>query len=256
MQLSYFGSADKQLLGIYSPPTGEVDRGAAVLICHPAPQEYMWSYWALRHLATRLAAAGFHALRFDYYGTGDSAGASTDGDLDEWRRDVALALEELRDVSGIRRPSVVGFRLGATLAAQAPARVRDLVLWEPVVTGSGYLRELRARHELQFAHTLYPPRLASRGPMHEIMGHPLPPGVQAGLAALHLAPPFACASERVWVVAAEARSSFRELADRVAASGTQAAFEHVPDSVSPGSLFLMSTRGQERIVRLLTRRPA
>lgn len=253
MQLSFFGSSERQLLGIYSPPTGPVDRAAAVLICHPAPQEYMRSYWALRHLAVRLAAAGFHAFRFDYYGTGDSAGASTDGDLDQWRRDIASALDELRDVSGVRRPSLVGFRLGATLAAQAPVRVRDLVLWEPVVSGPAYLQQLRTAHERLFAHCLHPPTLPSRGPVHEMLGHPLPPAMQSSLEALGLEPPFSCTSDRVFVVASENRPSYEQLVNRAAAAGVPVVFEPVPESVSSDAPFLLSTRAQERITQLLTR---
>ena len=217
----------------------------------------MWSHRALRQLAARLTNSGFHVFRFDYFGTGDSAGASTEGDLDQWRRDIASALDELRDVSGVRRPSLVGFRLGATLAAQTEARVRDLVLWEPVVSGSDFLLELRAMHERQYAHTFFPPRLPAQGPVHEIMGHPLPPRVEADLGATQLAPPFACRSERVWIVAAEPQPRHLDLVDRVTAAGTLVAFEHVPESVSsPAAAFLMSTRGQERIVSLLTGRPA
>lgn len=253
MQLSYFGSSAKQLLGIYSPPAGAVERDAAVLICHAGPQEYMRSYWALRQLAVRLAAAGFHAFRFDYYGTGDSAGASADGDLDQWRQDVATALEELRDVSGVRRPSLVGFRLGATLAAQAPLRVRDLVLWEPVVRGSAYLQELRAAHDRLFAHCLHPPTLPRQGPAHEMLGHPLPPSVEASLEALSLVPPFTCTADRVIVVASEARPPYGQLVDRAAAAGTPAAFEHVPESLSPDAPFLLTTMAQDRITRLLAR---
>ena len=256
MQLSFFGSAERQLLGVYNPPSGTIDRDAAVLICHPAPQEYMWSYRAMRQLAVRLCAAGFHVFRFDYFGTGDSAGAGAEVDLDQWRADVATALEELRDVSGVRRPSLVGFRLGATLAAQAKARVRDLVLWEPVVSGPEFLRELRAVHEAQFAHTFYPPPLPSRGPLLEILGHPLPAPFQSGLEALQLAAPFACVSERVLVVASEASPRLKQLVDGAVESGARAAFEHVPGSIVAGSPFLMSQLGQERIVKLLSERAA
>lgn len=253
MQLSYFGSPERQLLGIYSPPAGAVERDAAVLICHAAPQEYLRSYWALRQLAARLAAAGLHAFRFDYYGTGDSAGASTDGDLEQWRRDVGAALEELKDVSGVRRPSVVGFRLGATLAAQTPLRVRDLVLWEPVVSGPAYLRDLRREHDRLFAHCVYPPTLPRRGPVYEMVGHPLPPSMELSLEALDLVPPLACTSDRVIVVASEARPPLQELVDRTAAGGTPAAFELVPETVSLDAPFVLATRAQDHITRLLTR---
>jgi pimeloyl-ACP methyl ester carboxylesterase len=254
VQLSYFGAAEKQLVGLYSPPTGPVDRDAAVLICHSAPQEYMRSYWALRQLATRLAAAGFHAFRFDYYGTGDSAGASDEGDLDQWRRDIASALDELRDVSGVRRPSLVGFRLGATLAAMTDLRVKDLVLWEPVVSGTEYLQELREAHRSFFAHLLYPPTVTDHGPLLEVLGHPLSSQVQNRLEALVLAPPLSCSADRVSIVASEGRASHQALVENITARGIAAHLEAVAEAFTPGSPFLLATKPQERIVNLLTRR--
>jgi hypothetical protein len=90
--------------------------------------------------------------------------------------------------------------------------------------------------------------------VREILGHPLPARVQEGLSALQLAPPLACTAERVLVVASESRPSYQELVDRLMVSGIEAMFEHVPDATTPDAPFLLVTRAQERIVKLLTRR--
>jgi pimeloyl-ACP methyl ester carboxylesterase len=252
VQLSYFGSSGRQLLGLYNPPSAASERDAAVLLCHPAAQEYMRCHWALRQLALRLAGAGFHVFRFDYFGTGDSAGGSEEADLEQWRRDVGEAIEELKDVSGVRRPSLVGLRLGATLAAQTPARLKDLVLWEPVVSGPAYLGELRAAHLRLFGHCL--PPLPADGPVVEALGHPLPPAVQAGLEGLALEAPLACSADRVLVVSSEpVGGPHQHLAARLAEAGAPAAYEPVPDSFDPYAAFLLTTRAQERIAALLSR---
>lgn len=89
-------------------------------------------------------------MRFDYYGTGDSAGISSDAVLDQWRSDVNTGLTELKDISGVSKVSLVGLRFGAALAATAPVkshRVRKLILWDPVVSGSLYLKSLRDLHK-------------------------------------------------------------------------------------------------------------
>jgi len=89
-------------------------------------------------------------MRFDYYGTGDSAGMLRDADLDQWQSNINTGLEELKDISGISKVSLVGLRFGAALAATAPVqshRVRKLVLWDPVVTGANYIKNLRRMHE-------------------------------------------------------------------------------------------------------------
>lgn len=141
----FFGAGDHQLFGIYHAPTGAMIRDAGVVLCYPSPQEYSQMHWAFQKLAVMLADAGLHVLRFDYFGTGDSFGGESDGTLAQWTEDVALAAQELRDLSGVRRISLVGMRVGAALAMRASAsglRVRDLVLWDPVVRGVPYVSHL------------------------------------------------------------------------------------------------------------------
>ena len=86
-------------------------------------------------------------LRFDYHGTGDSAGSDTDpGRVAAWIDSIASAVTELKRRSGVSHIALFGVRLGATLAAQAATRlggVDSLVLWAPC-TGRAFARELRA----------------------------------------------------------------------------------------------------------------
>jgi uncharacterized protein len=144
MQLLHFGDPQRPLLGVHHPAVG--DRDAAVLLCPPIGHEQVRSHRALRSLARQLASAGFHVLRFDYTGQGDSAGQPQDGDAAQWQRDARIALEELADLSGARRTAVVGLRLGATIAASAGLRVDHLLLWDPVVSGRAHLAELDRMH--------------------------------------------------------------------------------------------------------------
>lgn len=145
----FFGPQDRQLFAAYDPPRVHRARGRAVLICNPWGREQFLAHRTLRHLASLLAGAGCHALRFDYYGTGDSSGDDADADLAGWTTDVQLAIDELKDTSGARRVSVVGLRLGADLALRAAQGRRDveqLILWDPVVDGGTYHTELERAH--------------------------------------------------------------------------------------------------------------
>ena len=87
----------------------------------------------MRLLANMLAAAGTHVLRFDYFGTGDSAGNMEDADLGAWFGDVETAVDELRDTIDAPQVALVGLRLGATLAGTVASMrrtdVNGLVLW-------------------------------------------------------------------------------------------------------------------------------
>src|SRR5258705_6760804 len=69
----------------HHPPPSHLSRGAAIVLCPPLGYEYMSAYRTLRILADRLAAIGFDALRFDYDGTGNSAGdVEQPGRVDAW----------------------------------------------------------------------------------------------------------------------------------------------------------------------------
>jgi alpha-beta hydrolase superfamily lysophospholipase len=148
----YFGPPDRPLAGFHHAPAAERDRRCAVVLCPPIGYEHILAYRTLCHLAERLAEAGFHVLRFDYDGAGDSAGS--DGDPDRvraWLASIDAASREARALSGASALALVGLRLGATLAAVAAAKgvaADSLVLWAPVSTGRGYVRELRAHRLL------------------------------------------------------------------------------------------------------------
>ncbi len=145
MNLLFFGSSGRQLFGAYhTPPVSVPGRGAA-LLCPPWGPEYLVSHRIFRRLAVRLSESGYHVLRFDYFGTGDSAGDREDGDLGSWQADAETALEELRDMSGFSAVAVFGIRLGAVVAWRLATTRRDVhtvVLWDPVVHGDQYLREM------------------------------------------------------------------------------------------------------------------
>jgi pimeloyl-ACP methyl ester carboxylesterase len=141
----FFGSADRQLFGVYHASHSSVpERGAAVL-CPPWGPEYIASHRVLRRLAVMLSERGYHVLRFDYFGTGDSAGSREDGDMESWYADASAAVDELRDMSGISAVTVFGIRLGAVVAwrlAVGRGDVDAVVMWDPVIDGARYIQNL------------------------------------------------------------------------------------------------------------------
>jgi len=140
MSAFYFGSPQRQLFGYLHTPQGSATGG--VLLCPPWGAEYQYAHRALHFLAKRLSGRGFVVLRFDYSGTGDSWGDSTDADLSQWVDDTTLAAGELRAASGLDRLDLVGLRVGAGIAAQAVAKldgVRRLVVWDPITDGDRWL---------------------------------------------------------------------------------------------------------------------
>jgi uncharacterized protein len=132
----HFGSRQRRLFGIYEPAQENFGKVRATLLCHPMGNEQIFAYRTMRLLAARLVQAGFHVLRFDYFGTGDSYGNTGEGDLASWCGDIATAIEELKEITGATKVNLAGLRLGANLsarvAAQRPKEISKLILWEPL----------------------------------------------------------------------------------------------------------------------------
>ncbi|MDB5875187.1 MAG: hypothetical protein JWQ07_4629 [Ramlibacter sp.] len=122
--------------------------GVGVVLCRPVGYEAMCSYRAYTEFAEILAKAGFDVLRFDYHGTGDSAGSDADpARVEAWVDSIVCGAAQVRKLAGVSRLALFGVRLGATLAVQAAQRlggVESLVMWAPCVTGQAFARELRA----------------------------------------------------------------------------------------------------------------
>src|SRR5712671_1037877 len=136
MTAFHFGSRQRRLFGYYEPALANFSKVRAVLLCHPMGNEQIFAYRTMRQLAVRLVRAGFHVLRFDYFGTGDSYGDTGEGDLKSWCGDIETAIEELKEITGATKVNLVGLRLGANLsarvAAHRPKEIGKLILWEPV----------------------------------------------------------------------------------------------------------------------------
>jgi uncharacterized protein len=181
----FFGPSKRRLFGAYDPAraVNGANRGGAV-ICYPWGAEYLHAHRSIRQLAAKLSQNGFETLRFDYFGTGDSAGDMTDADFGGWKRDIETAIEELEELAGLKRVALVGLRLGANLAASVAARrrgqVEQLILWDPIVSGRTYLQQFGLVQRCEGEGALVPcpaARPDTAGGGHEICGFPLTPGM-------------------------------------------------------------------------------
>jgi len=145
----YFGSSKSALYGVHHPPRAGDGPARAVLLCYPMGAEYMRAHRAFRQLTTLLVKGGAHVLRFDFFGTGDSAGDGDQATVERWLADVDVAIEELKELTQIPRVTIIGLRFGGTLAAlacQERTDVEHLVLWDPIVDGTQYVQEMTANH--------------------------------------------------------------------------------------------------------------
>lgn len=225
----FFGSSKSPLYGVYHPPKSSVGAATAVLLCYPMGAEYMRAHRAFRQLTTLLVKGGAHVLRFDYFGTGDSGGDATDATFARWREDIGTAIEELKEMCQAERVTVIGLRFGATLAAQAVAGrsdVEHLVLWDPIIDGPAYVREMMATHTSEQAAR---GRGAGDGTAG-VHGFPLLKAQRDELTAMTLQTWPQAAARRVDVVRSSESDDAKALAAQLTAAGCNASYAVFPSN--------------------------
>jgi hypothetical protein len=139
----WLGRDPRRLYGALHAATDAAQAG--VLLVPPLLHEQPRSRRFIAEVASELAAIGLPCLRFDFLGTGDSAGDGSELDFASMHRDLDLAAASLRESAGVSHVVVLAWRASA-LAVQgwlAKGGAADVVvLWEPVVDGEAWLREL------------------------------------------------------------------------------------------------------------------
>jgi exosortase A-associated hydrolase 2 len=140
----FFANGDQDLFGVLHEPESE-PRDCGFVFCSAFAEEKLWTHRVFVSFARRLAETGFPVLRFDFRGHGDSEGEFSDSTVETRLADISRAVQVLAERSPrISRVGLLGMRFGATLAALAADRERCgcLILWEPIIDGSAYMREM------------------------------------------------------------------------------------------------------------------
>ena len=214
----YFGDTGNALYGVHHPPRGSTSRASGVVLCYPFAQEYMRAHRAFRQLSLLLSGEGFHTLRFDYSGTGDSSGEPADMSLAGLDENLATAIEELIDAAGVESVWLVGLRLGAAIALRAATRtqVAGVVLWDPVVVGSA---------QLDGAHAA---RNGTGARVVELGGVPISSGLQNDLHALDLSRTPIPRHLSCLVAVSDDAPRYRGLCDRLTRDGAEVTYQCVP----------------------------
>ena len=135
------------LRGMIHRPTQATGPAPTVVLLHGFTGQHVENDMLYVQFARRLAQAGYVALRFDFYGSGDS-----EGEFDQWTihtevADAAAAVEWVGQQSGVdpNRIGVLGLSLGgcvtALLAGQDP-RVKAAVFWNAVGEPQRHFHEI------------------------------------------------------------------------------------------------------------------
>lgn len=188
-ELPFFFGPDNGLFGMLHMPSLPARR--AVLMCPPLGQDLIRCHRLYRQLSQTLAEQGHAVLRFDYHGTGDSAGDSADVTWQRCIDDTLTAVAELRARGRVDRVVAFGARLGGSVALAAAERAlfTEVIAWDPVLDGDQYVAALDAMQAAlredadRFTH----PRTHS-DVAEQWLGFDIGPTLRSQLAALRVAP--------------------------------------------------------------------
>jgi alpha/beta superfamily hydrolase len=143
MQALYFGDSAQPVYGVVHEPASAT-RSSAIVIHQPLGHEYFRTHRALTLLADQLAARGYYVMRYDYLGSGDSAGDLDQFTLSDWVQNARQAGDEILAISGAANLINLGVRFGASIAAMAalPLATRHF-FWDPQFNGQEWLQSVQ-----------------------------------------------------------------------------------------------------------------
>lgn len=142
-------NSGKQLFATSCIP--DTPGSTGILICPPFGGERQRVYRSTYLFACALAKHQVPSLRFDYIGIGDSDGDLPDVSMESILDDTLLVAQKAKDILGVDNLIILGIRFGAIPAALAASRldwIDTCILWNPVVSGKAYLKELRREEKI------------------------------------------------------------------------------------------------------------
>ena len=138
-----FGDDGERLRGcLHWPVRAVLPHG--LVMCYPFGEERKSSARVMTWAAREFCHRGFHVLRFDYYGTGESDGRFEEASVRRWVLDIGRARRHLINRTGLADAGLVGVRFGATLAVLSDVGDQPLplvVLWAPIMSGKACVDE-------------------------------------------------------------------------------------------------------------------
>lgn len=141
----FFKNGSYNLFGIYYRPDKNFN-GEGFVFVDPFAEEKLWTQRVMVMFARKLASLGYAVLRFDIMGHGDSDGNFEDATVETSLSDIRCAIAWLeKKTERIEKVSLLGLRFGATLAMIATnelTHLNRLVLWDPIINGEKYMKEI------------------------------------------------------------------------------------------------------------------
>ena len=178
----FIPSQDHKIYAFHHLPKSHLYQDSCIVLVPPSNEESVRSHWFNKHLGEKLAQNGFHVLRFDYFGCGDSDGDTGAGNTGIWTKNTISAAQFLLEKSGCHMVQLVGLRAGAMIACLASHQLPTLstVLWDPIGDRGDYLNVVESLKS-QYKREAQQNRLSINFELEEGCGFPINPTLRADL---------------------------------------------------------------------------
>ena len=122
------------------------NRNTAVIIIGPIGPEYMHCFRSIKYLCDELALAGYHSIRYDPIGMGNSSGDLLDDNIwHQWITTPQKLSDYVKESYGITNIILVGLRSGCLVLSEVQKNMplHSAVFWYPYTHGSAYIRDIQ-----------------------------------------------------------------------------------------------------------------
>lgn len=149
VQHIYFSNEGSRLLGAYHQPDGQApNRPVGIIMLHGWAGYRIGAHQMFTKLGRLAESAGFHCLRFDFRGRGDSEGNAAATTLSTMISDTVAAVDWMVSRTGLQRVALVGDCSGAEVAIGACTlrpQIDSMVLWSAPMVGADRKESDRAK---------------------------------------------------------------------------------------------------------------
>jgi len=145
LQTCFINTRDRQLYTVMQAPSPDNNNDVGILLVPPLGNEQRRCQRPFRTMMQQIAREGFHLVRFDWQGTGNSSGSThLIDDAGVWEDDLQDTMAHLgQRVSEIH---IISVRMGALISARLNLQSQTVAshhLWDPVCNGGQWLNEMQ-----------------------------------------------------------------------------------------------------------------
>lgn len=144
-QANWIINRDEKIFFWHHMPQKE-SKNIAIVIIGPIGPEYMPCHRSIRLLADDLSKIGFHTLRYDPVGMGNSSGSLANKNIwHQWVRTPEYFTDYLKNNFNINEVIFIGLRSGCLVLSEAikKSTTKTVIFWHPITRGKTFIRGIQ-----------------------------------------------------------------------------------------------------------------